>query len=913
MFKAYRWLRDASSTIMLISCALLSLFAVTIASSAVAPNAIAQETQNINENKPAENLIDVSGGSITWGILKSWREYVGTDHITTSGGVEVLPSGEFSWPITSGTFDPKTNSLRLHTSGEVRFRKYEQEDASTLLDSTFKDVSIVISPEKQSIELSYSGNKRSDGEREEASGTYASLNIADTSPQQVDGITTWDRIPAVQSDLVSLYKIGTPIDPVTINYQGPGGKPDTSRPELAAGIPLLRPGTSWASGATSDQPFAVYSDADKNALMVAEMDNISSQNPAVMLRRLDSELNEVAAVPLPIEHQSSARFAYDGENKVFYFTDFSIGEDRTEIHNVTLKKAQFRPESQSFEIATVAEIPDNPDRRRIGSMVWDSYQQEVVLAFDTATNSPRRVDFVFVSAVDGSISEEQMELRGRNLGETSDFTISPSMFGFEEVPDQNLIPMPDGTYIAAFGGTYITANNNSRKGMPAFLLERFGKKVWPKAIDNTVPVNQAPTGTSYSLAMPLTSNKILLSTGELFYGDLQVVTEEDEEAEAGPAFTLPDWQNTAVFGAVEDSERDFQYLLGRDKALSVLRNEKLIHQYRFPDTAHQNFTPLAPFPLSLLADGSVVFQGVEPGTNKPSLRKFELAGVTPSFQTHPADVSVNLGRESNGTASLSATATATGLETSRVWQIQRAGEDSFTDISGHEGDEVDLSVTVADNGARIRAVERTEQGDIASQPATISVSGAPQVNEHPSPAKVEAGQKASFRAEFANAPAIETVIWQLQHKGVWLDINADDDVIISTEQNVSTLDFLSATPEIDGLRIRAKAINTSGDNYTNAATLTVGAQHEFDAVGEGANETTPPAAGTDLQNEKQPDDGVGAESDNENSTKIPWWTILFGSTTAIGSIIAAIATVLNLVLHAYPQLIQVFPPLPWIK
>ena len=95
--------------------------------------------------------------------------------------------------------------------------------------------------------------------------------------------------------------------------------------------------------------------------------------------------------------------------------------------------------------------------------------------------------------------------------------------------------------------------------------------------------------------------------------------------------------------------------------------------------------------------------------------------------------------------------------------------------------------------------------------------------------------------------------------------------------------------------------------------MTVGAQHEFDAVGEGANETTPPAAGTDLQNEKQPDDGVGAESDNENSTKIPWWTILFGSTTAIGSIIAAIATVLNLVLLAYPQLIQVFPPLPWIK
>lgn len=480
MFNNYQWLRDGGKAIILSGIALLSLFNITIVSSVVAPNAMAQEIQHAETIESDEKQVDISGGSITWGILKSWRDYIGADHITTSGGVDVLPTGEFSWPITSGKFDPKTNSLRLHTSGEVRFRKYEQEDSSTLLDSTFKDLSIVISPEKQSIELSYSGNKRSDGEREEASGTYASLNIADMNPQQVDGTTTWDRIPAVQSDLVSLYKIGTPIDPVTINYQGPGGKPDTSRTELAEGIPLLRPGTSWASGATSDQPFAVYSDADKNALTVAEMDNISSQNPAVVLRRLDSELNEVASARLPIDHQTSARFAYDGENKVFYFTDFSIAEDRTKIHNVTIKKAQFHPESQSFEIATVAEIPDDSDRRRIGSMVWDSYKQEVVLAFDTATNSPRRVDFVFVSAADGSISEEQMELRGRNLGETSDFTISPSMFGFEEVPDQNLVPMPDGTYIAAFGGTYITANNNSRKGMPAFcsndLVRKSGRK-----------------------------------------------------------------------------------------------------------------------------------------------------------------------------------------------------------------------------------------------------------------------------------------------------------------------------------------------------------------------------------------------------------------------------------------------------
>ena len=137
MLNNYQWLRDGSKAIILSGIALLSLFTVTIVSNVVVPNAIAQEIQHAEAIESDETQVNISDGSITWGILKSWRQYVGADHITTSGGVEILPSGEFSWPITSGKFDPKTNSLRLQTSGEVRFRKYEQEDSSTLLDSTF--------------------------------------------------------------------------------------------------------------------------------------------------------------------------------------------------------------------------------------------------------------------------------------------------------------------------------------------------------------------------------------------------------------------------------------------------------------------------------------------------------------------------------------------------------------------------------------------------------------------------------------------------------------------------------------------------------------------------------------------------------------------------------------------------------
>ena len=102
MLNNYQWLRDGSKAIILSGIALLSLFTVTIVSNVVVPNAIAQEIQHAEAIESDETQVNISDGSITWGILKSWRQYVGADHITTSGGVEILPSGEFSWPITSG-------------------------------------------------------------------------------------------------------------------------------------------------------------------------------------------------------------------------------------------------------------------------------------------------------------------------------------------------------------------------------------------------------------------------------------------------------------------------------------------------------------------------------------------------------------------------------------------------------------------------------------------------------------------------------------------------------------------------------------------------------------------------------------------------------------------------------------------
>jgi len=70
VFKSYRWLRDASRSITLTSFALLNLFVVTIASTVVVPNAVVQQSQNIQASEPGENLVEISEGLVTWGPLK---------------------------------------------------------------------------------------------------------------------------------------------------------------------------------------------------------------------------------------------------------------------------------------------------------------------------------------------------------------------------------------------------------------------------------------------------------------------------------------------------------------------------------------------------------------------------------------------------------------------------------------------------------------------------------------------------------------------------------------------------------------------------------------------------------------------------------------------------------------------------
>ena len=770
----------------------------------------------------AQEIIPITQGRVTWGIYESWRNYVGAQAATVSGGVEVLPSGEYSWPIESGTYDPESNTLKVKTKGQVRFTQYKMPDGTYQLDSTYKNVEVVISPTSQEIRLDYVGNSRSTGQLEEKSGTYATLNLSDVNPTTENNTTTWNRIPAFQASLIDLYPQGTPIDPVSIEYQGPGGKPSTSRPELPGGIPVLSPNQTWVSNTQDEQPFVTFASPKNDLLHVIEYSKITSEVPELTLRHIKaSTMEEIASEPLPVSKSTSARFAYDPETESVFYGDFSLGANRSGLSNVDIKRAQYNPETKQTQVSTVATLTDDPDYRRIGSIVWDSHENELVVAIDTGTNNPKKIGFVYLDGEDWSETIAPLNLESRRIGEQQPFMLSPSMFTSESFQPMNIVPIGDGVYVAALGGTYQTAGSAKRKGMPAFLLERAGKQTFATPIAGTTPSKQALLGTAYSIAQRIDDKHVLLSTADLFYGDLQVVTVEDDEAEAGEEFTLPNWENTAAYAATFDPTSGFQYVLGRDKALYVLRDGAFVHRYQFPDTSNAGLSPQPTFPLTVTADGSVVFQVTDPETKNAGLRRFELLGTSPSFTASPASATINLGRDHEGSVTLNAEATKTDLASTRQWQVKRPNEGSFEDIAGETGDELTINVTAADNGTQFRAVERTARGDVVSDAATITVTGAPAVTQHPKDITVKAGDQAAFSASFASHPPATKVVWQRYSNGFWADISLDDDTTVETHDTTSVLTLSKITPDMNSVRVRAHAVNDAGDIFTAPATLTV--------------------------------------------------------------------------------------------
>lgn len=190
---------------------------------------------------PVHVTKSITSGSLEWGFLTSWREYIykelgpgSVGSITTEGGATV--SGEVAKPGAFFTFPSAGGSLReglygattavaLNTQGAVKFAK----PGHCIIEIKFSNLQANLNGADSSIvgNLTYDIDKFTGKSCEDQppvsapNTTLATLNAAGIVPSQNGSTTTWAGIPATltaaaATPFAPTYKAGAPLDPVTI-------------------------------------------------------------------------------------------------------------------------------------------------------------------------------------------------------------------------------------------------------------------------------------------------------------------------------------------------------------------------------------------------------------------------------------------------------------------------------------------------------------------------------------------------------------------------------------------------------------------------------------------------------------------------------------------------------------------------
>lgn len=190
---------------------------------------------------PAQKVVS---GSLQWGFLTSWREYIyknlgpgSIGSITTEGGATTVgepfkPGSYFSFPAAAGSFEPglygASDKLSLSAQGSVKFAK----PGHCIVEIKFSDIVVTLGPSSSIVaSLVYDIDKFNKTEMKCEDGgapvVVPSAEIATLGSlaptYSGDGKTiTWSSLPATLTAAAATpfepqYKAGQVLDPATIS------------------------------------------------------------------------------------------------------------------------------------------------------------------------------------------------------------------------------------------------------------------------------------------------------------------------------------------------------------------------------------------------------------------------------------------------------------------------------------------------------------------------------------------------------------------------------------------------------------------------------------------------------------------------------------------------------------------------
>ncbi len=182
-------LRPVLRSAQLILFAALFLAATSVAMLASGPSARAAESP--------QAPVQITTGSLDWGVKASFRRYVGEVGITVSGGVTrtadataEYPVPGFTWPLASGTFDPETKATTLQFAGSVHFLAHEGA-----LDMTIAEPRLVLSGAESTLWAEVKSRPFSGGEIVDYGVIpVVSLDLSGKEPAVGETTTAWPAL-----------------------------------------------------------------------------------------------------------------------------------------------------------------------------------------------------------------------------------------------------------------------------------------------------------------------------------------------------------------------------------------------------------------------------------------------------------------------------------------------------------------------------------------------------------------------------------------------------------------------------------------------------------------------------------------------------------------------------------------------
>lgn len=162
--------------------------------------------------------------------------------------------------------------------------------------------------------------------------------------------------------------------------------------------------------------------------------------------------------------------------------------------------------------------------------------------------------------------------------------------------------------------------------------------------------------------------------------------------------------------------------------------------------------------------------------------------------------------------SITFAAAADGYPTATQWQRSNDGGTNWNDIPGATTATYTLQPTPADNGTQYRTMFTNAAGASGTEPATLTVTYAPNITRQPRTLLVAPGQNATLTASADASPAA-TVHWQRSSDGgaSWTDVAG------AVTGNYT----VAVTPADDNTQYRAVFTNSVGSVASSVATISL--------------------------------------------------------------------------------------------